>query len=139
MDISTLAASVVAVLAPYLAKAGEEFAKEVGKAAVSKISTLYQAIKDRFQRHTAASESLADLETAPNDQDAQAALRQQLKKQLADDPAFADTLYQLIDQIGQDKQAAAFLTQVYGGEVGQILNIDKVDKLDARLTIHKDK
>lgn len=89
MDTATLAASVVTVLAPYLAKAGEEFAKEVGKTAGGKIGALYQAIKSRFQHHPAASEALIDLEQAPGDEDAQAALRQQLKKILATDDDFA--------------------------------------------------
>src|SRR5260221_7720041 len=90
VTIGALASSIVGVLAPYLAKAGEEFAKEAGKTTAGKISGLYQAIKTRFEGRPAAIEALADIEAAPNDQDARAALRQQLKKQLADDPAFAD-------------------------------------------------
>jgi hypothetical protein len=127
--IGALAASAVSILAPYLAKAGEEFATEAGKATAGKISGLYQAIKTRFQGRPAAAEALADIEAAPNDLDAQAALRQQLKKQLADDPAFAGRLRQLLDQIGQDAPAVSFLTQVYGGEVGKIFNIGQAGDL----------
>jgi hypothetical protein len=137
MEPAALAASVVAVLAPYLAKAGEEFAKEAGKAAADKIGALYQAIKARFQRHPAATESLSDLEKAPDDEDARAVLRVQLKKQLAADPAFATELQQLVQAIGQDQPATTFLTQVYGGEVGQILNINQGDQVDAHLTIQR--
>ena len=123
VTIGALAASIVGVLAPYLAKAGEEFAKEAGKTTAGKISGLYQAIKTRFQGRPAAAEALSDIEAAPNDQDVQAALRQQLKKQMVGDPAFADTLRQLLNQISQDAPAVSFLTQVYGGEVGKIFNI----------------
>ncbi len=137
--INALASNVVAVLAPYLAKAGEELAKQAGKAALDKIAVLYQAIRTRLKDQPAAAEALGDLEAAPDDEDARAALRHQLKKQLSADPGFTDTLRKMLDEIGQDKQAVTFLTQVYGGEVGQIFNVDKVDKLDARFTAHKEK
>jgi len=127
--IGTLAPSVVAVLAPYLAKAGEEFAKEIGKAAGSKIGALYQALKARFQDQSAAAEALADVEAAPDDEDAQSALRHQLKKQMAADSSFADTLRQLLDEIGRDEQATTFLTKVYGGEVGKIINIGQAGEV----------
>ena len=133
--ISTLASSVVAVLAPYLAKAGEEFAKEVGKAASSKIGALYQMLKTRFKGQPAAAEALADIEAMPDNEDTRTALRLQLKKQMTTDPAFADMLRQLLDEIGHDQQATTFLTQIYGGKVGEIINIDK---LEGGLTINKD-
>ena len=127
--IGALASGVVATLAPYLAKAGEEFAKEVGKTASGKIGALYQAVRARFRGRTAAAEALADVEATPGDEDAQAALRLQLKKQMATDPAFADTLRQLLEEIGQDEQTAAFLTQVYGGEVGKVINIGQAGEV----------
>jgi flagellum-specific peptidoglycan hydrolase FlgJ len=69
------------------------------------------------------------VEATPGDEDAQAALRLQLKKQMATDPAFADTLRQLLEEIGQDEQTAAFLTQVYGGEVGKVINIGQAGEV----------
>ena len=128
MDIGTLAASIVAVLAPYLAKAGEEFAKEAGKIASTKITAIYQIIKDRFHNQPVTSAALAELEAAPDDVDAQAALRLQLKKQMEADPTFADSLHQLLRDMGQDKQAAGFLTQVYGN-VGKIINIGEAREI----------
>ena len=127
--IATLAASTVAVLAPYLAKAGEEIAKETGKVAVNKIGVLYEAIRNRFKNKPTAEEALADLETQPNDKDAQAALRHQLKKQMKVDPILTDRLQKLINEIGQDEKAMSFLVQVYGGEVKNIIQISEVDKL----------
>lgn len=127
--IGALASGVVAVLAPYLAKAGEEFAKEVGKAASSKMGDLYQAVKARLHGHPAAAEALTDLEATPDDEDAQAALRLQLKKQMEADRAFADTLRRLLEEIGRDEQMATFLTQVYGGEVGKIINIGQAGEV----------
>jgi class 3 adenylate cyclase len=127
--IGALASGVVAVLAPYLAKAGEEFAKEVGKTASSKMGALYQAVKARLHGHPAAAKALADLEVTPDDEDAQAALRLQLKKQMEADGAFADTLRRLLEEIGRDEQTATFLTQVYGGEVGKIINIGQAGEV----------
>ncbi len=127
--LGTLAASIVAVLSPYLTKAGEEFAKEAGKAAGSKIGALYQAIKARLQHHPTANEALAELEKAPDDEDTRAALRVQLKKVMAADPAFADGLQKLVDDIGHDQPSATFLTQVYGGEVGKIINIGQAGEV----------
>jgi hypothetical protein len=127
--VGTLASGIVAILAPYLAKAGEEFAKETGKTASSKIGALYQAIKARFRSHPAAAEALADLEETPDDEDVQAALRLQLKKQMEADQAFTDALRQLLEEIRQDEQAATFLTQVYGGEVGKIINIGQAGEV----------
>jgi len=127
--ISSLASVVVAALAPYLAKAGEEFSKEAGKAASRKIGDLYAALARHFQKKPTAAGALADLKATPNDEDAQAALRLQLKKQMKADPAFADELRQILDQVGQDGQGASFLTQVYGGKVGKIINIDQADEI----------
>jgi hypothetical protein len=140
--IGALASSILAVLTPYLAQAGKEFAKEIGKMSVEKIGALYQVIKAHFQSRPAAVEALTDMEETPDDEDAQAALLLQLKKQMEADPAFADTLRQLVEEIGQDEQAATFLSQVYdskvgilsqvyGSEVGKItnINVDRVDRL----------
>lgn len=47
--VASLAATAVAVLAPYLAKAGEEIAKEAGQAVAAKIGPLYKTLKARFE------------------------------------------------------------------------------------------
>jgi hypothetical protein len=118
----SLAASSVAALAPYLAKAGEEFAKETGKMGANKIGVLYQVLKVHFMNKPAANEALLDLEANPNDEDAQAALRLQLSKQLQADSTLTDTLLKLLDDIKKDQSSITFLTEVYGGTVGQIIN-----------------
>jgi hypothetical protein len=125
--ISALASGAVAALAPYLAKAGEAFAKGIGETASGKIGVLYQTLKNRFRSHPAADESLANLEATPDDEGTRAALRHQLEKEMRADPDLADTLRQLLEEIGQDKKAATFLTQVYGGKVDKIINIDQAE------------
>jgi hypothetical protein len=127
--IASLAASAVAVLSPYLAKAGEEFAKEAGKAAANKFGALYQFLKTRFKKKPAAKEALADLEANPENEDAKAALRRQLTKQMNADKAFIDALRKMLDEIDQDDESHTFLTQVYGGEVGQIINAHHIESI----------
>jgi hypothetical protein len=127
--ISALASGVVAALAPYLAKAGEAFAKGIGETASSKIGVLYQTLKNRFRSHPAAAEALANLEAAPDDEGTQAALRHQLEEKMRADAELADTLRQLLGKIGQDEKAATFLVQVYGGEVGKIINIGQAGEV----------
>jgi hypothetical protein len=127
--IGSLASGVVSVLVPYLAKAGEEFSKEMGKTLGHKIGDIYTAVVKRFQSKPAAAEALADLKATPDDKDAQAAVRLQLKKQMQADLAFADELRQLLGQVEQDEQGASFLTQVYGGQVGKVINIGQADEV----------
>lgn len=121
-SVTSLAATAVAVLVPYLANAGEELTKETVKAAAAKIGPLYKALKARFQNRPAAQEALADMESSPMDEDAQTALNLQLKKQMKADSELAETVRKLLEEIDQDKETTSFLTQVYGGEVGQIIN-----------------
>jgi hypothetical protein len=125
--IPSLAASVVAALVPYLAKAGEEFATVAGKATANKIGELYQTLKKRFKNKTAAKEALADVKETPHDEDAQATLRHQLKKEMTVDQTLRETLQQLLGEIKQDSGSYSFLTQVYGGNVEKIFNIGQVE------------
>jgi len=123
-------ASVVAALAPYLAKAADEFAKEFGKAAANKLGALYEAIKARFRSQAEASAALENVEKTPQDEQAQSVLRAQLEQHLANDAGFADTLRRLLDEVRSDQQAAQFLTHVSGGEVGKIINIGQANEVN---------
>lgn len=79
MDPISIATAVVAVLAPYLAEGGKAAAQKAGAALVA-------ALERRFTAKPALREAVDDLRATPHDPDAQAALRQQLKKALAADP-----------------------------------------------------
>jgi hypothetical protein len=94
MDVqatSLLAANAVAVLAPYLSKAAETV---VPKAA----EDLYKTVKARLSGKPAAEEALEDLKASPADEDAQAALRLQLKKLLVEDEAFVQELSEKLEK-----------------------------------------
>lgn len=84
---------------PYLLKAGEKAAEEAGKklgeAAWERARALWSKLRPKVEARPAAQEAVQDLAAAPDDPDAQAALRQQLKKLLAEDPALAEEIARL--------------------------------------------
>jgi hypothetical protein len=92
LELASLAASAVALLAPFFQKAGEKAVEKLGESAAG---TLYDALKVRLQSH-AAHEALADMEKAPDDADAQAALRVALRKALEQDPELVQVLHGLV-------------------------------------------
>jgi hypothetical protein len=80
--LSALASSTVALLTPFLKKAFEKGAEELGK---SSANTLFDKLKERLS-HKGAKEALEDLAAQPDDIGAQGALNMQLRKALAEDP-----------------------------------------------------
>ncbi len=89
--IAMLAANTVSILAPYLSRAADQVTPKLA-------DDLYQAVKNRLARKPAAAEALEDLEKMPAEPDAQAALRAQLKKALAEDEQFTARLEALVRQ-----------------------------------------
>lgn len=123
--MNTIASGVVAALAPYLARLAQTAAKDIAELAGNKLAELYDLIKTRFQDRPAANEALSDLQQAPDDEDRQAALRVQITKLMQEDTAFADTLGRRFDSVKEDKQAANFLTQIYGkARIDNIFNVN---------------
>lgn len=95
MDPATLnliATNAVTLLSPYLSKAAETVLPQAA-------DDLYNAIKQKFSDKPAAQEALADLEKSPEDADAQAAMRIQLKKAVGADENFAQEIKRLTEQL----------------------------------------
>ena len=114
MDVQKLSQQLVTFLAPflpYLLKAGEKAAEEIGenlgKDAWEKAKTLWEKLRGK-ERVVQAAQDLAD---APNDPDAQAALRLQLRRTLEADPALAAEVARLWDEA-----QAAGVTVVASGD-----------------------
>ena len=96
MDITALAHDVtisLVPLLPYLFKAGEAAAEEAGKklagAAWEEAKKLWLKIRPQIEDKAAALEAAHEAADAPDDADAQAALRLQLKKLFTEDEALA--------------------------------------------------
>lgn len=117
MDVSALVTKVVAFLAPflpYLLKAGEKVAEEAGKklgeTAWEQAKSLWGKLRPKVEAKPAVQEAVQDVAAAPQDEDAQAALHQQLKKLLAEDKALAAEVSRW-----WDKAKAAGVTVVASG------------------------
>ena len=109
MDVGLIAKDVVAFLAPalpVLIKAGEKAVEEVGKKiggeTMDYAKALWAKLRPKAEAKPALLEAVNDAAAAPKDEDAQAQLRIQLKKLLADDAEFAT---ELKDILGKAKQA----------------------------------
>ena len=105
MDPQTLAQQIVLFLAPfmpYLLKAGEKAAEEMGKnlgsEAWEQAKALWSKLRPKVEAKSAALEAAQDVAAAPDDKDAQAALRLQLKKLLAADQALAKEVARLWEE-----------------------------------------
>ena len=97
MIIETVAASAIAVLAPYLAKAGESFAETAGEKLAEKVGTLYRAIKDRFKSDNDAEQTMALVEAKPDSKPRMSALEEVLVEKMKEDPNFAATVNRLVE------------------------------------------
>ena len=98
MDIQRIATAAMALLSPYLTKAGEVLAKEAGEELVEKASALHQAIKAKFKGDAYAEQTLARLEEKPKAKGRQAALREVLAEKLEEDPNFAQVVRRLLKE-----------------------------------------
>ncbi|SRR6266542_6646130 len=106
MDINTLVQGVSAILVPALPYL-TEFSGNMAESAAEKIGEdlweggkmIWGKLKRFFESHPAALEAAKDVIVAPDDGDAQAALRQQLKKIISGDRSLASELEQLLSQL----------------------------------------
>jgi hypothetical protein len=126
-----LPAQLVQLLAPflpYLVKgvklAGQEAARKLGEQAgeqaFEQAKALWDKLRPKIEARPAALEAAQDAAAHPDDEDALAALRLQLKKLLAEDPALAQELARLLAQsrpAGQTVIASGDRSVAIGGSV----------------------
>jgi len=127
MDIGALASSVTTALIPllpYLLKAGEKAAEETGKTVAGEswewAKSLWTKLKPKVEAKPAALEAVQDAAQSPEDQDAQAAFRQQLKKLLTEDQLLAEEVNGWLEQgeaAGINVSAAGERSVAIGGNV----------------------
>ena len=106
MDPQTLAQQIVPFLAPFLPyllkmgeKAAEEMGENLGAEAWEKAKVLWSKLRPKVEAKPAAQEAAQDVATNPKDEDAQADLRLQLKKLLAEDKTLAEEVARLWEEI----------------------------------------
>lgn len=123
MEITALVQTMTTLLAPalpYLLKAGESAASKIGEDAWEKAKTLWGKLAVKIKAKPSAQEAVEDVAKTPADEDAQAALRVQLKKLLSEDTGLAKELEQLIGEwkmSGSTAMAAGARSVAVGGEV----------------------
>jgi Lhr-like helicase len=120
-----IAGSVVALLAPYLVKAGESAAQEMGKTGFGKVKAIYQAIAQKFSRDNYGQQALKRLEEKPLDEKRQRALIDLLEEKVTEDPEFAKKLAALVENVTEGKPTNQFVTQIFG-TVGKNVTIGDV-------------
>lgn len=105
MDIAELSKQVGAFLTPFLPAllAGsqdrlKQTAEKLGKGAAEQAERLWLRLWPGLEQRPAAVEAAREVAKAPDDGDAQAALRLQLRKLLTEEPALATELEQLFEQ-----------------------------------------
>ena len=92
----SLAATAVALLAPYLKRLAERTADDVADAALPAVKRLYQAVKQKLRPGTGAGQQLERVEQQPGSEAGRQALHTALAVELARDPGFADELASLV-------------------------------------------
>ncbi len=118
MDPTELAQKIGAFLLPllpYLLKAGDKAAEEAGKklgeAAWEKAKALWHKLHPKIEAKPAALEAVQEVANNPQDADAAAALRLQLRKLLSEDQALAAEIARLWGEA-----QAAGVTVIAGGD-----------------------
>ncbi|HEV7662866.1 MAG TPA: hypothetical protein VGQ62_04970 [Chloroflexota bacterium] len=99
--VAPLAGQLVQILTPflpYLARAGEAVAPQVEAHGWEFAQQVWARLNPSVQGKPAAQEAVADLAAQPADEDAQAALRVQLKKLLAEDAELQHSLSTLLSE-----------------------------------------
>jgi hypothetical protein len=102
MDEATVLRDLVDFLRPFLPyllkageKAAEETAKKLGADAWERAKTLWGKLRPKVEAKPSIREAVEDAAAAPDDVDAQAALRLQLRKLFAEDVALDREIAQL--------------------------------------------
>jgi hypothetical protein len=134
MDLATLAATVTALVAPYLAKLGEAAMGKVGEQLPEKIGNVWNLIIQRFKENPVASGVTNDLAQKADDLHNQEAFTDQLKNALSDDPEFARALSEMMEQAPGNISNVGNGTVATGGGIG-VGNVEVGGNLDGNIVI----
>jgi hypothetical protein len=127
MDIGALTQALTTTLIPllpYLLKVGEKAAEEAGKKIGGETwdwaKDLWARLRPKVEAKPAALEAAYDVAQTPEDKDAQAALRVQIKKLLAEDETLASEVTQWLEKAraaGISVTASGDRSVAIGGDV----------------------
>lgn len=128
--LTTLASQVMALLTPYLTKAGEEFVSQFGDVAFEQCKRLYDTVRARFVKEAPkdGGNAAQALDALAKDPDMASAVQTKLARILQADPDFANTLKQILRpgplqdiQVGDDATAEGNQMRNREGEGSQTM------------------
>lgn len=122
MDPVSLSAAAVALLSPVVTKLLDRAAEESSNAVFDKVRELYRTVRGRFGSDSYAAGALERFEADPENPQRQGILQDALAEVVTEDPAFAATLRDLVEQA----QAAAGVTMQWTSEGGAAAGRDFV-------------
>jgi hypothetical protein len=118
MDFKLLADALTTFLAPampYLVGGGEDLVEEAGKKlgehGLGLVKTLWAKLRPKVEEKPAATEAAQEVARVPEDADAQAALRVQLRKILEADTSLAAEVAKLLEAAGPKLQGSGVIVQ----------------------------
>src|SRR5690348_7349270 len=121
--MEVLAATVIAIISPYLAKGAEEFARSAGKAAFDGTKALVERLGRWWKNDPIADAAAKSLPSDP--QHYGKMLGAQLEHQLTKDEALAKDLRSLVDQMGPSVdviQKIEVARGVTGADIGSLIS-----------------
>lgn len=136
MEPITLATTVINLVAPYLAQAGEVMAKKAGQAAWDRVERLLAAVKSKLAGDSYAEQSMARLEENPQSAGRQSVLAGVLEEKIQDDPAFAQALKKLLTD-AKEAGAETMIQQVTVSGHAQAGDINLIGKVEGGVNLGK--
>lgn len=102
-------------------KSGETAGTQLTEKAMNKASAIWEKLFPKVEAKESAKEAAEDVAKAPDDADAQAALRLQLKKILEADPDLAGAIAQIMQEDAPDGTPGTQIVQHVTGSQKQVI------------------
>jgi hypothetical protein len=128
---ATLAANVVAVLAPYVAVGAQEFAKSVGKEAYEKAKGMLAALRAKWTGDQEATDALTRFEEKPERY--APVLEDVLNETLAEDKELAAVLSTLLNEMGPSLEV---VQQMEEGR--RVMGLEAEEMAGGKATVRQD-
>jgi hypothetical protein len=128
---ASLAANVVAVLAPYVAVGAQEFVRNAGKDAYEKAKTMLASLKAKWTGDEEATDALTRFEEKPERY--APVLEDVLREKLADDKELAVVLSTLLEEMGPSLEVVQKME-----EGRKITGIEADEMTGGRATVDQD-
>jgi hypothetical protein len=128
---ASLAANVVAVLAPYVAVGAQEFARNVGKEAYEKAKTMLAALRAKWAGDEEATDALTRFEEKPERY--APVLEDVLKERLAEDKELAAVLSTLFNEMGPSLEV---IQQMEEGR--RVMGLEAEEMAGGRASVRQD-